>query len=164
MNFIKAQKEIFNALCNGNRTGQFSVDGNNVFVTPNGYMAYILPKSLIYFSLEKIREMKPLPIKELIQDQYELTLTNDLRIIDKHRTARRLKGVGKNVLVNVKFLSCFQNPHFYQQENPLSGIVVTEQLLVGKGKAEEIPVGFILPIRCEDLQGDYYEYADNMEG
>ena len=107
--------------------------------------------------------MKQFPVKELIQDQYQLTLTPDLRIIDAHRTARRLKGEGKNVLVNVKFLSCFQNPRFYQAENPVSGIVVTEPVYRGRGEIEEIPVGYLLPIRSNEVQGDYYAYADNVE-
>lgn len=98
MNYTKAQKEVFDALCNGRKTGRFDIDANNVWVTPDGYRAHIFPKSLICFSLEKIPEMSPIPIKELIQDQYQLTLTPDLRIIDTHRVARRLKGDGKSVI------------------------------------------------------------------
>lgn len=168
MNYIKAQKEVFDALCNGRKTGRFDVDANSVWVTPDGYRAHIFPKSLICFSLEKIPEMNPVPVKELIQDQYQLTLTPDLRIIDAHRVARRLKGDGKSVLVNVKFLTCFQNPKFYQMENPNSGIVVTETVCQGRGAIEEIPVGYILPIRTtyilNDCIGDYYAYADALEG
>lgn len=164
MNYTKAQKEVFNALCSGKRTSRFDVDGNNVLVSPDGFRAHIFPKSLICFSLEKIPEMNPFPVKELIQDCYQLTLTQDLRIIDAHRTARRLKGDGKNVLVNVKFLSCFQNPRFYQAENPVSGIVVTEPVYRGHGETDEIPVGYLLPIRANEVQGDYYAYADNVGG
>lgn len=163
MNYIKAQKEIFDALCRGVRTCRFDIDGNNVFVSPDGYRAHIFPKSLICFSLEKIPEITPFKVKELIQDQYQLTLTPDLRIVDAHRTARRLKGSSKNVLINVKFLSCFQNPKFYQAENPHSGVVVTEPAYKGHGQTEEIPVGYILPIRFDELQGDYYAYADDVE-
>ena len=118
MNYTKAQKEVFDALCSGKRAGRFDIDGNNIFVSPDGFRAYIFPKNIICFGLEKIAELKQFPVKELIQDQYQLTLTPDLRIIDAHRTARRLKGDGKNVLVNVKFLSCFQNPRFYQAKKP----------------------------------------------
>lgn len=164
MNYTKAQKEVFDALCSGKRAVRFDIDGNNIFVSPDGFRAYIFPKNIICFGLEKIAELKKqFPVKELIQDQYQLTLTPDLRIIDAHRTARRLKGDGKNVLVNVKFLSCFQNPRFYQAEDPVSGIVVTEPVYRGRGKIEEIPVGYLLPIRANEVQGDYYAYADNVE-
>lgn len=163
MNYIKAQKEVFAALCSGKKLGRFDVDGNNVLVTPNGYMGYIFPNSIICFSLDKIPEIKSFQIKEFIQDQYLLTITPDLRIVDAHRTARRLKGNGKNVLVNTKFLSCFQNPRFYQAENPMSGIVVTESIY-RNGQKEENPVGFILPIIVRSVGSDYYTYADNLEG
>lgn len=163
MNYTKAQKEVFDALCSGKRTVRFDIDGNNILVSPDGFRAYIFPKSIICFGLEKIAELKQFPVKELIQDQYQLTLTPDLRIIDAHRTARRLKGDGKNVLVNVKFLSCFQNPRFYQAENPVSGIVVTEPVYRGRGEIEEIPVGYLLPIRSNEVQGDYYSYADSLK-
>lgn len=164
MNYTKAQKEVFDALCSGKRACRFDIDGDNIFVSPDGFRAYIFPKNIICFGLEKIAELKKqVPVKELIQDQYQLTLTPDLRIIDAHRTARRLKGDGKNVLVNVKFLSCFQNPRFYQAKNPVSGIVVTEPVYRGRGEIEEIPVGYLLPIRANEVQGDYYAYADNVE-
>lgn len=164
MNYTKAQKEIFDALCSGKRVGRFDIDGSNIFVTPDGFRAHIFPKTLICFSLEKIAVINPIPVKEVIQDQYQLTLTPDMRIIDAHRTARRLKGNGKNVLVNVKFLSCFQNPKFYQAENPVSGIVVTEPVYCKRGEIEEIPVGYILPLRANEVQGDYYAYADALKG
>lgn len=163
MNYTKAQKEVFDALCSGKRAGRFDIDGNNILVSPDGFRAYIFPKNIICFGLEKINELKQFPVKELIQDQYQLTLTPDLRIIDAHRTARRLKGDGKNVLVNVKFLSCFQNPRFYQAKSSVSGIVVTEPVYRGRGEIEEIPVGYLLPIRSNEVQGDYYAYADNVE-
>lgn len=164
MNYTKAQKEVFDALCSGKRAARFDIDGDNIFVSPDGFRAYIFPKNIICFGLEKIAELKmQFPVKELIQDQYQLTLTPDLRIIDAHRTARRLKGDGKNVLVNVKFLSCFQNPRFYQAKNPVSGIVVTEPVYRGCGEIEEIPVGYLLPIRANEVQGNYYAYADNVE-
>lgn len=134
MNYTKAQKEIFDALCAGKRVSQFEIDANNIFVTADGYKGYIIPKNLICFSLEKVAEMKPIPIKEIIQDQYQLTLTPDLRIIDARRTARRLKGNGKNVLVNAKFLSCFQNPYFYQAENMNTGVAVTEPVCRSSGQ------------------------------
>ena len=163
MNYTKAQKEIFDALCAGKRVFQFEIDANNIFVTADGYKGYIIPKNLICFSLEKVAEIKPIPIKEIIQDQYRLTLTLDLRIIDARRTARRLKGNGKNVLVNVKFLSCFQNPYFYQAENMNAGVVVTEPICRKGSELIEVPVGYLMPIRVSEVQGDYYDYAD-MQG
>lgn len=166
MNYTKAQKEIFNELCSGScHMGRFNVNEDFIFVSPDGYKAYIFPVSTIAFSLEKIREMKPIPILEVIKPENELKLTPDLRIADERRklTIRRLKGNGKNTYVNVKFLDCFQNPKFYQDKSNLSAIVVTEQIGVRVGghgsKAatyKECPVGLILPVRATWDDGSYY--------
>lgn len=148
MNYIKAQKEIFNELCNGRRLGRFNIDENNILVSPDGFKAYIFPVSTIAFSLEKIQEIKAIPVVELIKPENELKLTNDLRIIDRYRTARRLKKQnGRSTFVNCKFLECFQNPKFYQGESNLTTIVVTEQ---------DYPVGIMLPIRAGWDDGTYY--------
>lgn len=44
-----------------------------------------------------------------------------------------------------------------------SGIVVTEPVYRGRGEIEEIPVGYLLPIRANEVQGDYYSYADSLK-
>lgn len=149
MNYIKAQKEIFSELCNGRRLGRFNIDEKNILVSPDGFKAYIFPVSTIAFSLEKIAEMKAFPVVELIKPENELKLTNDLRILDRNRTARRLKKQnGSSTFVNTKFLEYFQNPSFYQEASGnLSTIVVTEQTY---------PVGIILPIRATWDDGTYY--------
>ena len=69
MNYTKAQKEVFDALCSGKRAWRFDIDGDNIFVSPDGFRAYIFPKNIICFGLEKIAELKKqVPVKELIQD------------------------------------------------------------------------------------------------
>lgn len=164
MNYIKAQKEVFTALCNGKKMGRFDLMGDNVFVAPNGYMGYIFPLTTVNFCIEKIPEITAFPVVELIQDKNRLILTPDMRIsTDKHTILRRLKGEGKNVFVNIKFLSCFQNPSFYQAENPKSTIVVTERIPIGGHGTRafyEKAVGIILPVRADELQGDYYDWSD----
>ena len=98
MNYIKAQKDVFNKLVSGNRgMGRFSVDEHNILISPDGYMGYIFPLSSL-----------------------------DLRILDRSTTARRLKGKDKNTFVNIKFLEHFQNPRFFQEASNLGLIVVTE--------------------------------------
>lgn len=157
MNYIKAQKEIFAALCSRNNVARFNVDENNILVTPDGFRAYIFPASTIVFNLDKIREIKAFPVGELIKPENELKLTPDLRIVDNYgrRMVRRLKGNGKNVYINPKFLDCFQNPKFYQEgASSLTTIVVTEK--IGMSKFPEVPVGIILPIRATWDDGSYY--------
>ena len=162
MNFAKAQKEIINELLKGSRSmGRFNLDENNMLISPDGYKGYIIPVSAIVFNLEKIKEINPFPISDIIKEENELELTPDLRIQDHYRAGmvRRLKGNGKNVYVNVKYLDCFQNPRFYQSGSNVGMIVVTEAVVVGghgsKARIEH-PVGIIMPVRCTWDDGTYY--------
>lgn len=158
MNFTKAQKEIVNELLHGRRVGGFNIDEKTVLVSPDGYKAYIFPVASVIFSLDKIKNITPIPVAEIVKDENELRLTPDFRLLDsfRNRMVRRLKGNGKNVFVNVKFLECFQNPQFFQEENKLSTIVVTE-----KSNGKNIPVGIVLPVRCTWDDSSYY---GDMEG
>lgn len=158
MNFAKAQKQVVDSLLKGKRCGKFNIDDKHIFVTPDGYRGYVFPVSTIVFGLEKLIEMKPFPISEIIQDKNELKLTPDLRIMNEYRreVCRRLKGKDKNVYVNIKFLEGYQNPKFYQGDDPLGIVVVAEG-----AKDTLIPVGIILPIKTKwDADGKYY--ADEM--
>lgn len=158
MNFTKAQKEIVNELLHGRRVSGFNIDEKTVLVSPDGYKAYIFPVASVIFSLDKIKNITPIPVAEIVKDENELRLTPDFRLLDSFRNkmVRRLKGNGKNVFVNMKFLECFQNPQFFQEENKLSTIVVTE-----KSNGKNIPVGIVLPVRCTWDDSSYY---GDMEG
>lgn len=153
MNFTKAQKEIVNELLRGRRVSGFNIDEKTVLVSPDGYKAYIFPVASVIFSLDKIKNITPIPVAEIVKDENKLRLTPDFRLLDSFRNkmVRRLKGNGKNVFVNMKFLECFQNPQFFQEENKNSTIVVTE-----KSDGKNIPVGIVLPVRCTWDDGSYY--------
>jgi hypothetical protein len=153
MNFTKAQKEIVNELLHGRRVGGFNIDEKTVLVSPDGYKAYIFPVASVIFSLDKIKKITPIPVAEIVKDENELRLTPDFRLLDSFRNqmVRRLKGNGKNVFVNMKFLECFQNPQFFQDKNKIGTVVVTE-----KSDGKNIPVGIVLPVRCTWDDGSYY--------
>ena len=156
MNFVKAQKQVVDALLKGNRCGRFNIDEKHIFVTPDGYRGYVFPVSTIVFGFEKIYEMTPFPVSEIIQDENELKLTPDLRIMNEYRKemCRRLNGKGRSVFINPKFLECYQNPKFFQGDDPLGIVVVAEG-----AKGAYTPVGIILPIRLND-GGSYYADKD----
>ena len=153
MNFTKAQKEIVNELLHGRRVSGFNIDEKTVLVSPDGYKAYIFPVASVIFSLDKIKKITPIPVAEIVKDENELRLTPDFRLLDSFRNqmVRRLKGNGKNVFVNMKFLECFQNPQFFQDKNKIGTVVVTE-----KSDGKNIPVGIVLPVRCTWDDGSYY--------
>lgn len=154
MNYSKAQRIIFDSLCKGGRCARFMLDENNLFVTPDGYRGFVIPAASVAFNAGKMKEIDPLPILEAVKPENEIKLTDDLRLDKQHKTmSRRLKGNGKNVFVNIKFLECFQNPKFYQAADMNSMIVVTEQTWRNN---EEFPVGIILPVRISKIGNDYY--------
>lgn len=159
MNFVKAQKDVVNAILSGRRCGRFNVDDHNILITPDGCMGYIFPVSTIVFNLDKCIEITAFPILDIIKDENELKLLPDLRLDERNRsTYRRLHGNGRNVFVNVKFLTCWQNPRFWQTaENPHGVVVVTEG-----AKGANIPVGIILPIRSSWDDGTYYGNEGRM--
>lgn len=154
MNFVKAERECFNALVKGQRVCFFNVDDKHVFVTADGNMGYIFPVSSISFNVGKCQEIKPVKFAELVKPENELFLTYDYHgagFGDK-RMYRRLKAAGKNVFVNNAFLANFQNPRFFQDKgSTISMITVTE---TGAAPHQDIPVGIVLPIRC-DWGNDY---------
>lgn len=153
MNFTKAQKEIVNELLHGRRVSGFNIDEKTVLVSPDGYKAYIFPVASVVFSLERVKKITPIPVAEIVKDENELHLTPDFRLTDSFRNqmVRRLKGNGKNVFVNMKFLECFQNPQFFQEKAKIGTIVITE-----KSDGKNIPVGIVLPVRCTWDDGSYY--------
>lgn len=154
MNLIRAEREVFNALVKGDRVCFFQMDENRIFVTPDGYMGYIFPVTAVSFNVGRCKEMKPMKIAELVQPENELFLTDDYHGagFGDRRMYRRLKAAGKNVFVNNAFLANFQNPRFFQQKGDAIGMItVTEK---GASPKHDIPVGVILPIRCD--WGDAY--------
>lgn len=150
MNYVKAQKEIFNALCKGGKLFQFRVDKNTVFVSPNGYFGYIFPVSTILFNIDKIREVQSLKYNNVVSYSNKLELTDNARIIYRgtKKIYRQLQGKNKTVYVEENSLSCFQNPSFYQAANENSLIVVTENL---SEKLRNIPVGILMPFRFGEV-------------
>lgn len=149
---------MVNALLSGETVRGFDVDKGTMFVTVDGYKGYILPISSIVFSLDKVVKMGCHPVAEVIKEENELTLTPDLRLdneFGRKKVLRRLKGNGRNVFLNVKYLECFQNPKFFQDKDKYGAVVVTES-----AKGANIPVGLICPVRC--LWADGY-YSDMQE-
>lgn len=157
MNYIKAQKEIFNRLSGGERVCYFPVGNEKIFVTPDGFKGWIFPIDVVAFNCNKLQEMKVIEIDNAIKPENKLEMTNDLkraRIGKNDMFCVRLKAPGKNVFVNMKYLEAFQNPAFYQErEEKLKRIVVTER----NHKNEETPVAIVLPVRSDTWGDDYYK-------
>lgn len=148
MNIARAEREVFNKMVRGERVYFFPVDDTHIFVTPDGYMGYIFPLCATSFNAGKCMQMQPLNYSELIKPENEIFLTDDYHGggFGDRKMYRRLKAPGKNVFVNNAFLANFQNPRFWQGEDEIGIIAVTEK---GATPKDDIPVGIILPIRCD---------------
>lgn len=154
MNYDKAQKEVFNALLHGYRVCGYKFDDDHFFVTTDGYMGYIFPNNLIQFNTERITNIQPIAVITEPTPETELKLTLDFKAegFTKGKMYRRLKADGKNVYVNDKFLSCFQNARFYQKQDEPHGLITVTERLNPRGK--DLPVGVILPIRINKWEDE----------
>ncbi len=160
MNYIKAQKIIFDTLCKGSpNVRKFAIGNDRILVTPDGIRGFIFPMVGVNFNLEKIKDLNPFPIEEIIKPENEMWLTPDIRIDDRSRDMfRRLKKLKGSTFVNTKYLDCFQNPSFFQAADKTSIIVVTEDV---SPRMMNVPVGVIMPVRSGWDYGCYY--ADDMK-
>lgn len=161
MNYIKAQKIIFDALCKGSPSvRKFAIGNDRIMVTPDGIRGFIFPMVAVNFNLEKIKDLNAFSFEEIIKPENEMRLTPDVRIFDNGREMyRRLKGSKGSTFVNMKYLDCFQNPKLFQAESKHSIIVVAED---ASPKMRNVPVGVIMPVRSNWDDGCYY--ADDMKG
>lgn len=159
MNFTKAQKIVFKAICDGKNPRKFQLEESYLFVTPDAMHGFVFPVTTINFNSEKIPEMKPLQIKEVIKPENKLTITNDLRLeSDGRGMCRRFKINGRSVFLRTKFLECFQNSTFYQDKDDERSIVVATERFASPKK--DFPVGIILPVLFRDC---VCHYADELE-
>lgn len=159
MNMINAQKEIFNAIARRDRVCFFHMD-DSIFVTADGHMGYVFPKTDIFFNVNHMTEIDPLPIADVVKPENELFLTYDYRAegYGGKNMFRRMKAPGKNLFVNNKFLKNFNDARFYQERrNKLSFIAVVEK---NRWNDEEKIVGIILPLRADEWENEYRKEGD----
>lgn len=147
MNVNKAQKEIFNAMLSGEQCRKYEIDEKSVFITPGGFNGYVIPYSQIQVNLAKIPDFKGLDLQSIVSEENLCELTKEALILEHPRAiARKLKRGNECIYFKEKYMSCFQNPKFYNK-HPHQIIVVTED--ISAMRKNEI-VGAILPIRVPD--------------
>lgn len=147
MNVNKAQKEIFNAMLSSERCHKYELDEKSVFITIGGYYGYVIPYSQIQINLAKIPDCQNLDIESVVRKENLCELTKEAVILEHpRRYVRKLKRGNERIYFNEKFMSCFQNPKFYNA-HPHRIIVVTEDISATRNN--EI-VGVILPMNIAD--------------
>lgn len=146
MNVNKAQKEIFNAMLSGDNCRKFEIDEKNVFITPAGFHGFVIPYSQIQINLEKIPVFKGLDLQSVVKEENLCELTKEALILEYPRAyARKLKKGDEYIYFKEKYMSCFQNPRFYNA-NRHQMIVVTEDI---SATIQNKIVGVILPVRVD---------------
>lgn len=144
MNYINAQKQIFNNIVKGDRVCGYWIDDDRFFVTGDRYHGFIFPKETIAFDVNRVNTINELFNFNDAVEENEIKETNGFKLIYKimYRVFKRKDG--KPVLINVGFLKHFQNAKYYQV-NALDAVMIVENI-----RNKSFPVGVALPIRYRD--------------
>lgn len=141
MNFIKAQKEIFNNIVSGDRVCGYWIDDDRFFVTGDAFHGFVFPKETIAFDVKKVNGIKKVLDLEDIKPENECVETNNFKLVCGKMMRLFNHRSGRPVFVNVNFLKHFQNAKYYQPDEN-KAVWVVEEI---RGKS--FPVGVVLPIR-----------------
>lgn len=142
MDYKSIQKKIFDKLINLKRVAYSDFNDDSVIITPDGYMAYVIPKKLLFIDLSKVPTIQGVAkYFERSEDDVELKLTCDLH--SGNKTLRKLSAANFNIWVNDSFLKEFQYCKFFGN-NPLNRVLVETQ--------SGVPVGMVLPVRHTEVE------------
>lgn len=159
--------EIMEALLSGLtvRYADYS-DGRFIF-SQAGFVAYILQRHEIYFSLEKC-QYRPGDFTGLLHDnpvaatdENKLLPTLDVRVNPRNKALlSRQIAAGWDTFVDMALLEAFDFPNLYQ-DRPVGAIAVTE----GKaGTDEETLRGYVMPTHTgREKSGCYNDPLDDEE-
>lgn len=145
MNYEQAQRDVFESLLHGKKTGYSPMKGNMIAVTPDGYVMYIFHADKVVFRYDIMREFPPLKILEIVTPENRLKKMPDIREINCREYRRFTKG-RENVFVNRDFLRRFSPYAEYYKAADEPQVVVAE-----KGE----PVGLVLPLVAHGYD-DFY--------
>lgn len=123
------------------QTYNYGADDDYIYILPDGYRGYRIPKELFLIDLEKALPNKtPLydPSKIFDDSNTESAVkTNEIRAIDKGHVVK-IKGETTHVWLNVEYLKEFETNCTFKVIKPTSPVYVYEY--------EEL-VGVVLPVR-----------------
>lgn len=142
MNFIKAQKQIFNNIVSGDRVCGYWIDDDRFFVTGDAFHGFVFPKETIAFDVKKVNK-----IKEIFDfdadaiEENEIKETDTFKLVNRKMMRVFLRKDGRCVYVNTQFLKHFQNAKYYQTDIK-NALLITEEI-----RGKQFPVGVALPIR-----------------
>ena len=126
----KIYKEIFNEIIKPKMyQKQFSIDDDNVFITPNGFYGFIFAKKNLPFNIEKIpKSDTKLDFDNIVKPENECKLTNRF-VMSKSKVLgmlRILKQEDREIFVKQGYFQYFDDAAKFYQEKDLCMIVVVE--------------------------------------
>lgn len=141
MNYIKAQKQIFDNIVHGDRVCGYWIDDDRFFVTGDAIHGFIFPKEIIAFDVKRVNEIKPLFNFDDAIPENEVRETNNFKLVNKKMMRCFVHNTRKPILINTQYLKHFQNAKFFQPEDN-KAVLVFEEI-----RGKRFPVGVVLPIR-----------------
>lgn len=149
MKLLKIQQELLKAQLKNwpneapDRAAWCDFDEEHVFVTIDGFVAWVIPKQALLVKLDKIRTTT-LSTKSFrdVADSQSNRLTPTGLYVREGTTQKYERDDGKAVHIVTKSLAWFDNPKLYST-GPFQPVVVTEWTQNG----EEQVVGVVMPIK-----------------
>ena len=147
MDILKIQQELLKSLVK-DQQGSYFYDGEGrVFVTTTGKAGYFINEADLQIKLINAQSMMALDLDDIVCPENLLVGTDEYRIGGTVRKYRNDDVLREDTYVATALLKYFDNPKLYQAENPLSPIVVTEDLY---GVGEQCVVGVVMPHKVKE--------------
>ena len=118
MNYIKAQKEVFDRLVHGEKAWGYWANENELFISPNGYVGYLIPKQVVVIDAERLEKIgKVFEFEAIIKPENRLEETYMFKQTPTGKMIRLLKRKdGETTGVDSKLDKNFQFPTYYQAQ------------------------------------------------
>lgn len=138
MNYIKFQKETFNRLITLNPIGYSEIDNENILVTNDNNIAYVIPKDAIFFNLGKCTKIDSIgDLLHITPSDKKLKVTDIFRKYKKKRFAQKLTCDQFTVWAQKRFIANVIGCELYAK-SPTDRILATD--INGKAIAAMMPV------------------------
>ena len=143
MNIINAQVEVLKDALNGKRKHNVNYGKlKDKVIIGNSFRLYVIPKEECAIDLTNvscINVLQESTLKNFVNDNEctELTLTNDIRVLDDKRTLRVFTNGKENIYLDERLLKNFDLKYStFKVKGPRRVVYIYE---------DEVMVGFVLP-------------------
>lgn len=147
MDILKIQQELLKSLVKDRKGSYYFDDQGRVFVTTTGAAGYFINRADLQVELTNAQSMLPFDLDGIVRPENLLVGTDEYRIGGTVRKYRNDDVLRDDTYVATGLLKYFDNPKLYQEEDPSSIVVVTEDLY---GVGEQYIVGAVMPYKVKE--------------